>query len=44
MDEQAIAVLRVANAAGAVAWVRANYCPKAVETTNQEALVTRLRC
>lgn len=26
-----------------VAWVRANYCPKAVETVDQEAFITRLR-
>jgi protein-tyrosine phosphatase len=39
-----LAVLTGYPAAGAVAWVRANYCPKAVETADQEALITRLCC
>jgi hypothetical protein len=37
-----LAILTGHPAADAVAWVRANYCPKAVETADQEAFVTRL--
>lgn len=38
-----LAILTGHPAADAVAWVRANYCPKAVETVDQEAFITRLR-
>lgn len=38
-----LAVLAGHPAAGAVAWVRASYCPDAVETAGQEAFVTGLR-
>jgi len=38
-----LAILTGHPAADAVAWVRANYCPKAVETIDQEAFITRLR-
>ena len=37
-----LAVLAGYPAADAVAWVRTNYCPKAVETAHQEAFVTAL--
>ena len=37
-----LAVLTGHPAADAVAWVRARYCPKAVETAGQEALVAGL--
>jgi protein-tyrosine phosphatase len=39
-----LAVLTGHPATDAVAWVRANYCPRAVETADQEAFVTALRC
>jgi protein-tyrosine phosphatase len=39
-----LAVLTGHPAADAVAWVRANYCPEAVETAGQEAFIIRLRC
>ena len=38
-----LAILTGYPAAGAVAWVRASYCQKAVETAGQEAFVSRLR-
>jgi protein-tyrosine phosphatase len=38
-----LAILAGHPAADAVAWVRANYCPKAVETAGQEAFITGLR-
>jgi protein-tyrosine phosphatase len=37
-----LAILAGLSAADAVAWVRAKYCPKAVETTGQEAFVAGL--
>ena len=37
-----LAVLARCPAAGAVGWVRANYCTKAVETAEQESLVRAL--
>ncbi len=39
-----LAVLTGHPATDAVARVRASYCPKAVETANQEAFITSLRC
>jgi Protein-tyrosine phosphatase len=39
-----LAILTGHPATDAVAWVRASYCPKAVETAGQEALITGLRC
>ena len=38
-----LAILAGYPAAEAVAWVRADYCPKAVETADQEAFVTGFR-
>lgn len=38
-----LAVLAGYRAADAVAWIRAEYCPKAVETAEQEAFIARLR-
>jgi protein-tyrosine phosphatase len=38
-----LAMLTGHPAADAIAWVRASYCPKAVETDDQEAFITRLR-
>ena len=38
-----LAILTGHPAADAVAWVRANYCPEAVETVGQEAFITTLR-
>jgi hypothetical protein len=37
-----LAVMAGCPPAGAVAWVRANYCPSAIETAEQEALVLTL--
>lgn len=39
-----LAVLTGCPASEAVAWVRASYCQKAVETAGQEAFVNGLRC
>lgn len=39
-----LAILSGSPAADAVAWVRAQYCPKAVETAVQEAFIAGLRC
>lgn len=38
-----LAILAGQDSADAVAWVRTNYCPKAVETRLQEEFVRRLR-
>ncbi len=37
-----LAVLTGCPSIGAVAWARANYCPQAVETAEQEAFVARI--
>jgi protein-tyrosine phosphatase len=39
-----LAILAGFRAADAAAWVRARYCPKAVETAEQEAFIAGLRC
>ena len=39
-----LAILTGHPATDAVAWVRARYCPQAVETASQEAFITMLRC
>jgi protein-tyrosine phosphatase len=38
-----LAILTGYPATDAVAWVRASYCPEAIETASQEAFITRLR-